>query len=497
MNLNELSLSDLKDRLDRGEVGPVEVLRDHLDAIDRWNGGLNAFLYVFRDRAERRARELEKEDLSALPLGGVPIAVKDNICVEGEPTTCGSAMLRDYRPPYDAGAVERLERAGAVILGKTNLDEFAMGSSNEHSAFGAVRNPWDPERAPGGSSGGSAVAVAARLAPGALGSDTGGSIRQPAAFTGVVGVKPTYGRVSRYGLVAFASSLDQIGCFGRDVRDAAMLLGPICAHDPRDSTSSERDSPQLLEELDRGLTGLRLGAPAGILEGLDAEVRAVLERALAAARGEGAQVVEIELPHAAYAIAAYYVVANAEASSNLARFDGVRYGHRAPDPENLVSMLRRTREEGFGSEVKRRILLGTFVLSSGYYDAYYLRAQKARTLVLRDFEAAFERCDLVLLPTAPTPAFRLGEKIDDPLQMYLTDVFTAPGSLAGLPGISVPGGLHGGRLPLGVQLLGRPFDEATLFRGARGLERALGLDARPDLEAAWSESERGGGGESR
>jgi aspartyl-tRNA(Asn)/glutamyl-tRNA(Gln) amidotransferase subunit A len=435
---------------------------------------VHAFLDVHADAARRHARELtDSGDFRRLPLGGVPVAIKDNICIQGTRTTCGSKILGDYRPPYTATVVERLRGAGAVVIGKTNLDEFAMGSSTENSAFGPTRNPWDLSRAPGGSSGGSAAAVASGMAAAAVGSDTGGSIRQPASFCGVVGVKPTYGRVSRYGLVAFASSLDQIGPFTRTVGDAALMLNTLCGKDPRDATSANAPVPDFTAGLREGLRGLKVGVPWGFLGAdLDPAVRSAFDRVVDAVRRDGA-VEEVALPHADYGLAAYYIVANAEASANLARFDGVRYGHRAREAKSLYDMYTHTRREGFGAEVKRRVFLGTYVLSAGYYDAYYHRALQVRTLIIRDFANAFSRCDVVMLPTAPTPAFTLGEKTEDPILMYLNDVFTIPVNLAGLPGLSLPVAKSAGGLPIGVQLIGRAFDEATLLRAAAGIERLV------------------------
>jgi aspartyl-tRNA(Asn)/glutamyl-tRNA(Gln) amidotransferase subunit A len=414
----------------------------------------------------------------------VPVAIKDNICVRGLQASCGSMILGPYRPPYTATAVERLLAAGAVVVGKTNCDEFAMGSSNENSAFGPARNPWDTERVPGGSSGGSAAAVAARVVPVALGSDTGGSVRQPAALCGVVGVKPTYGRVSRYGLVAFGSSLDQIGTFTLNARAAAAVLSVIAGRDERDATTADVPVPDYVSGLTGDVRGARIGVPRALFgEGLDAEVRASVERAVEVFRELGAEIVDVELPHARYAIAVYYIIATAEASSNLARYDGVRYGLRAEESAELRSMYRRTREEGFGAEVKRRIMLGTYVLSSGYYDAYYLKAQQVRSLIREDFARAFGRCDAVVTPTAPTPAFRLGEKVDDPLAMYLNDIYTVTANLAGIPGLSVPCGLSSAGLPIGMQLLGPHWSEPVLFRLADAYERAAPFDARPRVVA--------------
>jgi aspartyl-tRNA(Asn)/glutamyl-tRNA(Gln) amidotransferase subunit A len=469
------------------QVSAEDVTRAYLDRIDALDPPLHSFLFVATDRALENARRVDREVAAgaSLPLAGVPVAIKDVLDIAGLPTTCGSRILEGYRPPFTAAAVERLEQAGAIVLGKTNMDEFAMGSSNENSAYGPVRNPWDTTRVPGGSSGGSAAAVAAGLAPVALGTDTGGSIRQPAALCGVVGLKPTYGRVSRYGLVAFASSLDQIGPLTRTVEDAALVCETLFGRDGRDATSADRGAQGLRAALAQGAQGLRVGVPWAFLEkGVDAGVMTTFRAALADLEAAGARVVDIDLPHGPHAIATYYIVATAEASSNLARFDGVRYGHRAGGVRDLGSLYGLSRDQGFGPEVKRRIILGTFVLSSGYYDAYYLRAQKLRTLIRRDFEEAFTACDLVATPTTPTPAFRLGEKTDDPLQMYLADIFTVPASLAGIPGLSLPSGTVAG-LPVGLQLLGRSFDEATLLRAGHGYQQQTRHhEARPPLTPA-------------
>ena len=468
-----LPAAQIAARVRRRDLSAEEVVRAHLDRLQQVEPAIDAFLHVDAEGALARARRIDAS-LSSLdpgPLAGVPVAVKDVLNVEGLPTTCGSRILEGYRPPFTATAVARLEQAGAVVLGKTNMDEFAMGSSTENSAYKPTRNPWDRERVPGGSSGGSAAAVAAGVVPLALGSDTGGSIRQPAALCGVVGLKPTYGRVSRYGLVAFASSLDQVGPFTRTVEDAALAASALFGPDTHDATSADVPVPDFAAGLAPGAAGLRVGVPWRFLEkGVDADVLAAFRAAVDALRSSGAVVVDVELPHAPHAIATYYIVATAEASSNLARFDGVRYGLRADAPE-LKRMYGETRDRGFGPEVKRRIVLGTYVLSSGYYDAYYLRAQKVRTLIRRDFDRAFADCDLVATPTTPTPAFKLGEKTGDPLQMYLADIFTVPASLAGIPGLSLPCGLVRG-LPVGLQLLGRSFDEETLLRAGHAFEQA-------------------------
>jgi len=467
-----------------GRVSAVDVCRASLDRITAVNPSLNAFNLVDPERALARARDVDRRHAAGEPLGplaGVPIAIKDNMNVRGMPTTASSRILDHFVPPYDATVVRRLEDAGAVIVGKTNCDEFAMGSSNENSAFGPVRNPWALDRIPGGSSGGSAAAVAARCVPLALGSDTGGSIRQPAAFCGVVGLKPTYGRVSRYGLLAFASSLDQIGPFARTVADAALVLAALSGADPCDATTSDEPVPDFAGAMTGDIKGVRVGVPrAFVTEGVDGDVRRAFDAALDALRGAGATLVDVELPHAKYAIPVYYLVCTAEASSNLARYDGVKYGYRSPaaKDEGLKALYSRTRDEGFGPEVKRRIMLGTYVLSAGYYDAFYLKALQVRTLLRRDYEQAYEHVDVIAMPTSPTPPFRLGEKTGDPLQMYLADVFTVSANLAGLPGISVPCGFSGEGLPIGFQLMGRMFDEATLLRVADAYERSTDWHTR-------------------
>lgn len=432
-----------------------------------------AFQHVAHDRARGAADRLDAADAEGA-LKGLPVALKDNIVARDLPTSAGSRILDGYVSPYDATVVRRLEDADAVIVGTTRCDEFAMGSSTENCAFGPVHNPWDPTRIPGGSSGGSAAAVAAGLVPLALGSDTGGSIRQPAALCGVVGVKPTYGRVSRYGLIAFASSLDQIGPFARTTREAAAALDVISGHDPLDSTSAPRPATECLEALTGDIAGLRIGVPRDLLaEGVDPEVMSAFEASLESARAKGAEISEVALPNSRYAIAVYYLIATAEASANLARFDGVRYGHRTDRPTSLVDLYERSRNEGFGAEVKRRILLGTYVLSAGYYDAYYRKAQQVRSLIARDYAAAFETVDLIAMPTSPVPAFPIGERVGDPLQMYLADVFTVGANLAGVPAVSVPCGLTKGRLPIGFQLVARPWEEATMMRAADVLETPL------------------------
>lgn len=483
--LTALTILELAERYRSGDATPAQAVQAYLARIAALDPKLRAYVTVTREQALAQAEAAGKRIRAGQPLGpldGIPLAIKDVICTKGVRTTCSSKILETFVPPYDASVIARLNAAGAVMLGKTNMDEFAMGSSTENSAFFPTRNPWDADRVPGGSSGGSAAAVASDLAAGALGTDTGGSIRQPAAFCGVVGLKPTYGRVSRYGLVAFASSLDQIGPIAKDVRDAALVLQAIAGHDPLDSTSADVAGPDYLAALDQGVRGLRLGIPREyFIEGMDPEVERAVREAIQLLTTLGAQTEAISLPTTDYALAAYYLIAPAEASSNLARYDGVKYGLRAPGGKDLIEMYGRTRALGFGPEVKRRIMLGTYALSAGYYEAYYGKAQRVRTLVRRDFEAAFARVDLVACPTAPNVAFKLGEK-EDPLQMYLNDVFTIPVNLAGLPAISLPCGFTLRGLPIGLQLIGKPFDEATLLRVAYAYEQnAPWRDRKPVL----------------
>jgi aspartyl-tRNA(Asn)/glutamyl-tRNA(Gln) amidotransferase subunit A len=483
-DLTRLTVHGLTEAYRGGEATPTRVVEAYLARIARLDGDLGAYLTVTGDTAlaEARAAEARYRQHAALgPLDGVPVALKDVLCTVGVRTTCGSRILETFVPPYDATVVTRLRAAGAVLLGKTNMDEFAMGSSTEHSAFKPTRNPWDLARVPGGSSGGSAAAVAADLAAVALGTDTGGSIRQPAAFCGLVGFKPTYGRVSRYGLVAFASSLDQIGPLAKDVRDCALLLGVIAGHDRRDATSLTAPVPDYASALGGGARGLRIGVPREYFnEGVDPDVERSVRAAITVLRDLGATTTEISLPNTDYGIAVYYILAPAEASSNLARYDGVKYGLRVPG-RDLIEMSGRTRAAGFGAEVKRRIMLGTYALSAGYYDAYYGRAQKVRTLVRRDFETAFANVDLIVAPTTPNVAFKHGEK-EDPLAMYLNDVFTVPGNLAGIPAVSLRCGFSRDGLPIGLQLIGRPLEEATVLRAAYAYEQATPwLDRRPEL----------------
>ena len=483
--LTEQTITEAARGLDEGDFTSEELTRAHITAMDD-NRGLNAFLAETPESALERARDSDKRRAKGSHLGpmdGIPIAVKDLFCTEGVDTTAGSHILEGFTPTYESTVTRKLFEAGAVMLGKTNLDEFAMGSSNMTSYFGPVKNPWrgrgDKDLVPGGSSGGSAAAVAARLALGAIGTDTGGSIRQPASFCGIVGLKPTYGRCSRWGIVAFASSLDQAGPLTRSVDDAAVMLTAMAGHDPKDSTSAPVETPDFAQALSGDIRGLRVGIPDEYrIEGMAGEIETLWSQGVAWLEDAGAKSVPVSLPHTRYALPAYYIVAPAEASSNLARYDGVRYGLRVPG-RTLEEMYEYTRGQGFGAEVRRRVLIGTYVLSAGYYDAYYIKAQKVRTLIAADFRDAFADVDVILTPTAPSAAFAIGEKMDDPIAMYLNDVLTGPASLAGLPAISVPGGLSDGGLPLGLHLIGRPFDEETLLRAADALERAAGFQAKP------------------
>jgi len=479
MDIPSLTIGRVREGLLSRRFSAVELADEALRYAQAENPKTNAYLHFSPERALAAAKSVDEQIARGEdpgPLAGVPVAVKDVILTEGVRTTCGSKLLAHYVPPYDATAVERLERAGGVIIGKTNCDEFAMGSSTENSAFGPVRNPVAPDRVPGGSSGGSAAVVAQGTAVVALGSDTGGSIRQPASFCGVVGVTPTYGRVSRYGLTAFASSLDHIGPFSRSVKDSATLLGVIAGRDPRDSTSADAPVPDYTALLDGNVKGLKLGLPREYLKHLMSETGDLISRGVGVLESLGCQVREISLPSTDYAIACYYIICTAEASANLARYDGVRYTFRSQSSDTLSDMYRNTRGEGFGAECKRRIMLGTYVLSAGYYDAYYLKAQKVRGLIARDFANAFQEVDAILAPVSPFPAFKLGEKVDDPLAMYLSDIYTITGSLAGIPCMSVPCGTTAGGLPVGMQILTRHFDETTMFRLADAFEKA-GLPA--------------------
>jgi len=477
MSLHKLTLIELQRKFKAGEVTAAEIVRAYSLRISQIEPKVRAFVTHMQESTSLQAESLDRNLKSwrkTMPLSGMPLAIKDNICTDGVLTTCSSRMLRNFVPPYDATVIAKLRAQDYILLGKTNLDEFAMGSSTENSAFGPSRNPWNLQCVPGGSSGGSAAAVAAEECAAALGSDTGGSIRQPAAFCGVVGLKPTYGRVSRYGLVAFASSLDQIGPITRNVSDAAFLLGAIAGHDPLDSTSIDRPVPDYMKSLQkRDLKTLRVGVPVEFFtEGLDSEVEQAVRAAIEELRHLGAEVKEVRLPRTDAAVAVYYVIATAEASSNLARFDGVKFGFRAKETKDLLELYIKTRQEGFGPEVKRRIMLGTYVLSAGYYDAYYGKAQAVRTLVCQDFDAAFKEVDLIVTPTTPTPAFKLGEKSEDPLQMYLSDVFTISVNLAGLPAISLPCGFSKAGMPIGLQLIGRAFEEEIVLRAAHAYEQS-------------------------
>jgi aspartyl-tRNA(Asn)/glutamyl-tRNA(Gln) amidotransferase subunit A len=478
----ELTACELLGQLSKGEFSAESLTSAYLDTINRKDPEIAAFLQIYSESALEDARAVDRRRaLGGLlgPLAGIPVAVKDVLCVAGRRTTCGSRILEPFIPPYDAHVIARLQAADAVLIGKTNMDEFAMGSSTENSAFQTTRNPWDTDRIPGGSSGGSAAAVAAGMAPLALGSDTGGSIRQPACMCGVVGMKPTYGRVSRYGLVAFASSLDQVGPLSRDVADAALLLQVIAGYDPRDSTSVEEPVPDYRANLDSPVRPLTIGvAPEHFGEGLDPEVEKAVLQALAVYKELGATVKEITLPHSPYAVAAYYLVATGEASSNLARYDGVHFGHRARSHENLIDLYTQTRTEGFGPEVKRRIMLGTFALSSGYREAYYVKALQVRRLIKNDYDQAFAQCDAIIGPVSPTPAFKIRERIDDPLAMYLADIYTIGANLAGIPGISIPCGFTKTGLPIGLQIVAPPFAEERILRIARMHERATNWHKR-------------------
>ncbi len=472
--LTGLTAHALLDRLRQGEVTPTQAVESYLSRIQQQNPRLNALITVESERALARAKALAAAPpmTGSAPLFGLPILMKANICVAGVPTTCGSKILHGFKPPYSATVVERLERAGAVILGMANMDEFAFGSSCETSCAGPTKNPWDLTRIPGGSSGGSAAAVAADLAAAAFGSDTGGSIRQPAAMCSVVGIKPTYGRVSRYGLIAFASSLDQIGPLTKDVEDCARLLEVVAGLDPRDSTSADRPVPTYTQALRRPVKGMVAGVPKEyFVGGLDPEVERAMRQALEVLKGLGVTLKDVSLPHTEYAVPTYYIVATAEASSNLARFDGVRYGRRAQAP-TMIETFERTRGEGFGAEAKRRIILGTYVLSHGYYDAYYAKALKVRTLIQRDFQQAFQSCQAIVPPTSPTPPFKLGEKLEDPLAMYLSDIYTISANLAGVPALALPAGFTTGGLPIGMQLIAPPFAEETLFQLGGAFEQA-------------------------
>jgi aspartyl-tRNA(Asn)/glutamyl-tRNA(Gln) amidotransferase subunit A len=475
MELCQRTIHELHDMLKKGETTALAITESVLKRISTVEDRVKAYISVTGDVARTQAEEADKRMKAGTlsPLLGIPIAIKDNMCTEGITTTCASKILGNFVPPYNATVVAKLKKAGAVLCGKPNMDEFAMGSSTENSGYFITKNPWDLARIPGGSSGGSAAAVAADECIGALGSDTGGSIRQPAACCGVVGLKPTYGRVSRFGLVAFASSLDQIGPITKDVTDTALLMNVIAGHDSRDSTSAELSAPDFTKALRKDMKGRRVGLPKEyFIEGMDPEVDRAIRAAVKTLEGLGATVVEVSLPHTKYAVATYYILATSEASSNLARYDGVKYGYRAAAPKDLLDMYMKSRDQGFGPEVKRRIMLGTYALSAGYYEAYYKKGQQVRTLIKRDFDEAFKKVDVIATPTAPTAAFRIGEKSADPLQMYLSDIFTISVNLAGIPGISIPCGFTSGNLPIGLQILGKHFDEESIIHAAYAYEQA-------------------------
>lgn len=482
MKLYEYSANQLAGLLKKGEISSRQLTESVFESINEKEPEIHAFLSLSRESALKTADEVDEARRQNQPLGifaGIPIAIKDNMCTNGIRTTCASRILGDFNPPYDATVIEKINRERCVIIGKTNMDEFAMGSSTENSAFGVTRNPWDINRIPGGSSGGSAASVAANMTIISLGSDTGGSIRQPAAFCGVVGLKPTYGRVSRYGLIAFASSLDQIGPFTKDVTDSALLMNLIAGHDPRDSTSAKVEHPDFMTFLGRDIKGKRLGIPKEFfIPGMDERIEKAIKSAIKRFEKLGAICEEVSLPHTEYAVGVYYLVATAEASSNLARYDGVQYGYRNTDADNIIDMFSRTRDEGFGAEVKRRIMLGTFALSAGYYDAYYLKALKVRTLIKNDFDKVFNNFDAIVAPTTPTPPFRIGEKADNPLQMYLSDIFTISVNLAGIPAISIPCGLTDDGLPIGLQIMAPAFEEGRIFTLAHAFE----------LDSPWKEN---------
>lgn len=485
MKFHQSTIHELQKLIMTGKATSSDIVESVFKRIDALEGRVHAYITLMREYAFEQAaaadRSIREGNINALT--GIPIALKDIVCTKGFLTTCGSRILYNYIPPYDATVVEKLKQSGAVFTGKTNMDEFAMGSSTETSYFGITKNPWDLNRIPGGSSGGSAAAVAADLCIASIGSDTGGSIRQPAALCGVVGMKPTYGRVSRYGLIAFASSLDQIGPFTKDVEDCAIMMNVIAGYDPRESTSVPMPVPDYTEFLSRGIGGFRVGIPKEyFIEGIDPEITEAMARAMKTIEGLGASCVEISLPHTEYCLAVYYIIAPAEASSNLARYDGVKYGFRAEDGRDLLDMYKKTRSAGFGAEVKRRIMIGTYALSSGYYDAYYKKASQVRALITKDFEEALKDCDVIMTPTTPTPAFRIGEKMDDPLQMYLSDIFTISTNLAGIPGLSVPCGFTRQGLPIGAQFLAGHFEEGKLIQVAAAFEKQTNLgNRRPDL----------------
>lgn len=486
MELHELTIGKALELLSAKQISSVELTSAMLDRIEKYDGDIKSFISVDRDSALEQARAADKaiEQGSGGQLTGVPIALKDILCTKGMKTSCASQILDNFVPEYDGTVVSKLKDAGAVIVGKTNLDEFAMGSSTENSSYAITANPWNKDHVPGGSSGGSAAAVAAQFCCGSLGTDTGGSIRQPASHCGIVGMKPTYGRVSRFGLVSYASSLDQIGPMTKDVKDTALLLNVISGNDPMDSTSAKVDVPDFTQAMDmydkNALKGMTAGIPKEYLsiDGMDPEVEAVFDQAVKIFQGLGVQIKEVSLPHSEYVVAAYYIIAPCEASSNLARFDGVKYGFRDNSSDDLIEMYKLTKSKGFGEEVQRRIIIGTYALSAGYYDAYYGRASKVRTLIMQDFANAFETCDFLLSPVAPAPAFKIGERVDDPLSMYLSDIFTLSANMAGIPGMSVPAGYSSAGLPIGVQLMGKRFDEMSILQAGYGFEQTLSLDKK-------------------
>ncbi|HAM38175.1 MAG: aspartyl/glutamyl-tRNA amidotransferase subunit A [Elusimicrobia bacterium RIFOXYC2_FULL_34_12] len=470
MELYNLTACEIIDKIKKKEISAKEVINSFLQRVEKFDKKLCAFNSVFSEKALKQADEIDKKNNKGM-LAGLPIAIKDNMCINGEKTTCSSKILKNYVAPYDATVIEKLKSEDAIFIGKTNMDEFAMGSSTENSAFFTTKNPWDINRIPGGSSGGSAVAVSAAMSPVSLGSDTGGSIRQPASLCGVVGMKPTYGRVSRYGLIAFASSLDQIGPFSKDIRDNALILQAISGYDKKDSTSINIPVDDYLQEIEKDIKGLKIGLPKEyFVSGMDREVEKTIKDSVNIFEKMGAQIKEVSLPHTKYAVSVYYIIAPSEASANLARYDGVKYGFRA-ESDSLIEMYEKTRAAGFGSEVKRRIMLGTYTLSSGYYDAYYLKAQKVRTLIKNDFDEVFKDVDIILTPTSPSVAFKIGEKTADPLQMYLSDIFTISCNLAGICGISIPCGFSSDNLPIGLQLLGKPFDEKTILKAGHNFQK--------------------------
>ena len=486
MELPFLSIGEASRLIKKKEISPKELAESVLGRIEKLDGTLNSYITVMGEKALDSAKTAEEEIAAGRyrgPLHGIPLGLKDIFVMKGVPATCGSKMLESFVPPYDATVTKKLQDAGAVILGKNNMDEFAMGSSTETSYFGPTKNPWDVERVPGGSSGGSAAATAASLCLGSVGTDTGGSIRQPASFCGVVGMKPTYGRVSRFGMIAFASSLDQAGPITKTVEDTALILNAISGHDRRDSTCVNTPAPDYTMSLKEDIKGVKVGVPREyFIPGMDREVEDAAKKAISLVEGLGAEIIEISLPHTEYAVLTYYIIAPCEASSNLARYDGVKYGFRAADASTLRDMYLKTRAEGFGNEVKRRIMLGTYALSAGYYDAYYLKAQRVRTLIKRDFDEAFEKVDVIMAPTAPETAFRLGEKTGDPIKMYLSDVLTIPCNIAGLPGISIPCGFSSSGLPIGIQVLGKAFDEESVIRVAHAYEQHAGWkERRPEI----------------